>query len=141
MICLGVDHGQKRVGIALGQGELAIGLKTIDRVEAVNEVLIVAKEKNATRIYVGKPSSLSGQDTKSTLDARDFAVEVQSKTAIPVFLIDERLTSTQSQKNLREVGHSAKSGKHAIDAESARLIVEQAIACNHTCGESVSTNA
>ncbi len=58
MICIGVDPGQKRVGIALGQGELAIGIRTVDRATAVAEILQIAEEKAAARIYVGKPTSL-----------------------------------------------------------------------------------
>ena len=141
MICLGVDPGQKRVGIALGQVELAISLQTVDRSVAIQEVSRIATEKNALRIYVGKPSSLSGADTKSTLDALEFATALQAATPVPVFLLDERLTTKQSQRSLREVGLTAKSNKAAVDSESARLIVELAIACKHSCGESVIQSA
>jgi putative transcription antitermination factor YqgF len=136
LICIGVDPGQKRVGIALGQGELAIGIKTVDRATAVAEVLQIAEEKSAARIYVGKPTSLGGGETKSTTDAAEFAI-----SSVPVFMLDERLTSTQSQRNLRETGHSVKSSRHVIDAEAARLIVELAIACKHNCGEAVGQSA
>lgn len=141
MICIGVDPGQKRVGIALGQGELAIGIATVERDQAISEIVQIATEKSATRIYVGKPSSLSGGETKSTTDAAEFARQLQSSTAIPVFMLDERLTSSQSQRNLREAGHNSKSSKLAIDAEAARLIVELAIASKHNCGEAVGQSA
>lgn len=141
MICLGIDHGQKRVGVALGQGELAIPLTTINREDAITVISELASEKVAARIYVGKPTSLSGVDTKSTSDAVSFALELQKATSIPVFLLDERLTSAQSLKNLRQTGHTARSAKHAVDAEAARLIVELAIACNHSCGESLKQDA
>lgn len=52
MICIGVDPGQKRVGIALGQGELAIGIATVERDQAISEIVQIATEKSATRIYV-----------------------------------------------------------------------------------------
>jgi putative Holliday junction resolvase len=141
LICIGVDPGQKRVGIALGQGELAIGIKTVDRATAVAEILQIAEEKAAARFYVGKPTSLGGGETKSTTDAAEFARELQGISSVPVFMLDERLTSTQSQRNLRETGHSVKSSRHAIDAEAARLIVELAIACKHNCGEAVGQSA
>jgi putative Holliday junction resolvase len=141
LICIGVDPGQKRVGIALGQGELAIGIATVDRATALSEILKIADEKSAARIYVGKPSSLSGGETKSTADADEFARQLQTSTSIPVFMLDERLTSSQSQRNLREAGHSSKSSKRAIDAEAARLIVELAIASKHNCGEAVTLSA
>jgi putative Holliday junction resolvase len=141
LICLGVDPGQKRVGIALGQGSLAIALEVVDRQSAMQRILEIAAEKQAERIYVGLPISLAGSNTASTSQAVEFAKEVQSRLEIPVLLLDERLTTSQSLRNLRDAGLNTKSNKHALDAESARLLVDFAIASNHRCGELVSSDA
>lgn len=141
MICLGVDPGQKRVGIALGQGSLAIALEVVDRQSAMQRILEIAAEKQAERIYVGLPISLAGSDTASTSQAVEFAKDVQSRLEIPVLLLDERLTTSQSLRNLRDAGLSSKSNKHALDAEAARLLVDFAIASSHRCGELVGSDA
>lgn len=134
MICLGIDPGQKRIGLALGQGTLALALDAIDSDAAVSKLIELVAEKNVERIYCGFPINMHGQETLSTTRAVDFAKLLSASVKTPIYLIDERLTSAASAHLLREVGISARDSKGKIDSESARLIVEQAIAMNHKAG-------
>lgn len=134
MICLGVDPGQSRVGLALGQDSLAIALETLVLEGAVEKIKAIASDKRAERIYVGLPISLSGSTTQSTQRAVDFASELAAEIEQPVYLVDERLTTSQSLRLVQQAGKSARDSKSFIDAESARLIVESAIASNHSLG-------
>ncbi len=134
MICIGVDPGENRVGLALGIDSLAIGLESVSREHALKEILEVVSDKQASRIYVGFPINLKSQVTPATERALAFAKELAGASALPIFLIDERLTTSESARNLRSAGISSRENRFAIDAESARLIVESAIACNHQCG-------
>jgi putative Holliday junction resolvase len=120
--------------LALGQDSLAIALETIDAADAVVKIETVALEKKAERIYVGLPISLSGEATESTKKALELAGLLASRISIPVFVIDERLTSAQSLRLARATGMSAKESKSFVDAEAARLIVESAISSNHNSG-------
>ncbi len=134
MICLGVDPGQSRVGLALGQDSLAIALETIEQAKAIGRIAELVRDKKAERIYVGLPISLSGANTQSTKRAISFAVELSEKVGVPVFVIDERLTTAQSARLSQSVGKSAKESKSFIDAEAARLIVDSAITSKHQAG-------
>lgn len=134
MICLGVDPGQSRVGLALGQDSLAIALETVEMAKAIDRIAELVQEKKAERIYVGLPISLSGAATESTKNAIKFAVLVSERVDLPVFVIDERLTTAQSARLSQLSGKSAKESKNFIDAEAARLIVDSAIASHHQTG-------
>lgn len=134
MICLGVDPGQSRIGLALGQDSLAIALETLEVDGALAKIEDIASQKKAERIYVGLPISLSGSSTESTRRALDFASALEKIVTIPVFVIDERLTTAQSLRLFQQAGKNAKESKAFVDAEAARLIVEGAIASNHTAG-------
>ena len=134
MICLGVDPAQSRVGLALGQDSLAIALETVEMAKAIDRIAELVQEKKAERIYVGLPISLSGAATESTKNAIKFAVLVSERVDLPVFVIDERLTTAQSARLSQLSGKSAKESKNFIDAEAARLIVDSAIASHHQTG-------
>lgn len=134
MICIGVDPGLSRVGLALGQGELALGIESCPADSSLERIQELCIEKGAERIYVGLPLSLSGQESKSTKSAVQFASAVAERTGLDVYLIDERLTSAHSLKLSRAAGKSSRESKSFIDAEAARLIVESAIASKHTFG-------
>ena len=58
MICIGVDPGENRVGIALGIDSLAIALESVTREHAIQKILEVVSDKQASRIYVGLPINL-----------------------------------------------------------------------------------
>jgi RNase H-fold protein (predicted Holliday junction resolvase) len=64
----------------------------------------------------------------------EFAASIANTVAIPVFVIDERLTTAQSLRLAQQAGKSAKESKKFVDAEAARLIVESAISSGHTLG-------
>lgn len=134
MICLGVDPGQSRIGLALGQDSLAIALETVSIDGALARIENLAHDKKAERIYVGLPISLSGAPTESTKRAIEFASSLEERVDIPIFVIDERLTTAQSLRLSQQAGKSARESKTFVDAEAARLIVESAIASNHSAG-------
>ena len=134
MICLGVDPGLSRVGIALGQDSLAIALETAPVEICLDRISDLAREKHAERIYFGLPLSLAGTETESTRNAVELAQRLAGVVNIPVFLVDERLTSSLSTKLAMNAGKSTRESKQFVDAEAARLIIESAIASNHRLG-------
>jgi putative Holliday junction resolvase len=123
--------------LALGQDSLALALESVDFVDAVEKIAATVLEKKPERIYVGLPVSLSGVSTESTKRAVGFAATISNRVTIPVFVIDERLTTVQSLRLIQQAGKSAKASKWFVDAEAARLIVESAILSGHTLGVEV----
>jgi len=134
LICLGVDPGLSRVGLALGQDSLAIALETAPVEICLDLISDLAREKHAERIYFGLPLSLAGTETESTRNAVELAQRLAGVVNIPVFLVDERLTSSLSTKLAMNAGKSTRESKQFVDAEAARLIIESAIASNHRLG-------
>ena len=125
---MGIDVGAVRIGVVLSEGTLALAHDTLAFDEsAVGLLAGLAAEKNVGEIYVGLPLSLSGDHTKSTQMAANFARQLAAQTPAAVFVIDERLSTVSSQRLLREAGKSAKQAKSMIDAESARAILDFAL--------------
>lgn len=120
MSILGLDYGEKRVGLAISDPEdrIALKYKTI-LLEDARELLLeelkkVCQEEEVKRVVIGLPISLSGQDSKQTKAVREFAEYVRMKLNLDVQLEDERLTSVEAERT------QAKD----IDEESARLILQ-----------------
>ena len=93
---IALDVGSVRIGVAKcdRDGLLATPLTTIPAgTKAIQTLLDLIQEHDAICVYVGKPVSLAGRDTTSTLLAIDFARELKSalnQSTIQVRLIDER---------------------------------------------------
>lgn len=119
MSILGLDYGEKRVGLAISDPEdrIALKYKTIlleDAEQLLEELKKVCQEEEVKRVVIGLPISLSGQDSKQTKAVREFAEYVRIKLNLDVQLEDERLTSVEAERT------QAKD----IDEESARLILQ-----------------
>jgi putative holliday junction resolvase len=130
---LALDIGRARVGIAISDaaGILASPNESIARLaddsETVKEILQLVIDYEIVELYLGDPVSLSGEQTSSTTDARNFAALLQSATSLPVRLVDERLTTISAARNLRESGKDARASKSFIDSASAVVILESVL--------------
>ena len=96
-------------------------------VESLKEILSLISENGVIEVYVGDPLSLSGVETASTQDARQFSIQLAELTSVPVRLVDERLTTVTASAKLRLNGKNAKAAKSLIDSASAVEILEQAL--------------
>lgn len=125
---LALDVGSKRIGVAVSDelGITAQGLDTIQRqnkrrdYEALRQVL----EKYQVReIVVGLPLRLSGAEGTQSEKMRRFAEELHAHFKVPVHLWDERWTSTEANRLLRETDLSIKKRGQAVDRMAAILIL------------------
>lgn len=89
---LGVDWGEKRIGLALADNEtrIATPFKTV---AAVDEVVAVIQAEEIDAIIVGKPLSISNSQFPISKQFSIFFNELKSKVSVPVELVDERLSS------------------------------------------------
>ncbi len=104
-----MDWGKRRIGLAVSdpRGVIATGLETLEvrSVEqALERVTAVAAAVEAERVVVGLPLLLDGTRGEAARAAQGFADALARRLAIPVDTYDERLTSTISERRLREVG-------------------------------------
>jgi putative Holliday junction resolvase len=127
---IGIDVGKVRVGVARSDRDalLATPVATLARgADTVAELHALAIELEPVEIVVGLPLSLSGGDTASTTDAREFALAVARAVDVPVRLVDERLSTVTAQRNLRDAGRRAKGSRPIIDQAAAVIILQNAL--------------
>ncbi len=137
-IRLGIDVGKARVGISRSDSEglLVLPLETLPRSQSTpKQVLKLAEEYDAIELVVGLPLSLDGTQTPSTKDAQNFAAELAALPgAIPVRLVDERLSTVHAQSRLREAGKSTRSSRSVIDQVAATIILQNALEAERLTG-------
>jgi putative Holliday junction resolvase len=140
---IALDVGSVRIGVAKcdRDGLLATPLTTIPAgTEAIQALLELVQEHDAICVYVGKPVSLAGRDTTSTLLAIDFARELKSalnQSTIQVRLIDERLSTVSAQRGMHEAGRNIKQSRDAIDQAAAVVILDHALDSERHAGDLV----
>jgi putative Holliday junction resolvase len=135
---LGVDVGTVRVGVAVcdPDGILATPLRTLDRNTKKNSdvrvLAALAAELHAVQIFVGLPRTLKGEEHASARMAIDYAEllaqALESRgSAIPVQLIDERLSTVTAHRNLHEAGMSSRDHRKVVDQVAAAGILQHAL--------------
>ena len=142
---LAIDVGAVRVGLAVCDPDsiLSTPLPALRRVDAKSEIFAEIKaivvENDVIEVFVGDPVSLSGSETASTKDARDFAAQLARVIDASVRLVDERLTTVTAAAKLRLNGKDSKQSKSLIDSASAVEILEQALSILKQSGVSPGT--
>lgn len=134
---LGIDVGRARVGVARcdPDGLLATPVETVARNDdSVARIVALADEHSATEILVGLPLNMRGEDTASTTDARDFAHAVAAASALPVRLVDERLSTVSAHAALRQSGRSQRSSRSIVDQVAAVVLLQQALDVEKSTG-------
>ncbi len=126
---MGLDVGSRRIGIAISDplGLTAQGLPTLLRQNKRLDFEQLAKiitEYQVSEIVVGYPLRLSGAEGIQSEKMQIFAEELRKKFGLPVHLWDERLTSTQANRLLRETDLSIKKRGQAVDRMAATLILQ-----------------
>ncbi|TXN32093.1 Holliday junction resolvase RuvX [Lacisediminihabitans profunda] len=134
---LGIDVGKVRIGVASSDphGMLATPVVTVQRGDGdVERILAEAAERAAIEIVVGLPLALSGADSASTQDARDFASRVASAATVPVRLVDERLSTVSAHRAMRATGRSTRKSRPVIDQVAAVIILQHALDAERSGG-------
>jgi putative Holliday junction resolvase len=139
---LGVDVGRARVGVSRcdPDGMLAVPVETVPRTDAsVARVLELAAEWGAMEILVGLPLNMRGEDTASTVDAREFADALSAGGSAPVRLVDERLSTVSAHAALRDAGRSQRKSRSIVDQVAAVVLLQQAIDVEKRTGRPAGT--
>ncbi|MBF8263259.1 MAG: putative HoLLiday junction resolvase [Parachlamydiales bacterium] len=127
-----VDFGFKRIGLAIsdGSGRIALPLKMIAAGKSIKDsarlVLsaLAPYEKELDMIIVGMPLLLSGKRGEMAEFAERFADALRIESRHKVETMDERLSSAQAEKALKEMDYSRKERTGIIDSTSATLILQ-----------------
>jgi putative holliday junction resolvase len=126
---LGLDVGSRRIGIAVSDplGITAQGLQTLERKNKRHDLDYlkhVIREYAITEIVVGLPLRMSGAEGTQSTKMRAFADDLRKAFALPVHLWDERLTSAEANRFLRETELSIEKRGKAVDRMAAVLILQ-----------------
>ena len=131
---LALDVGSKTIGLAVSDalGITAQGLETIRRrnkrydLAALHSII---RRHGVTELVVGLPLRLSGKAGTQAEKVSVFAEELCEKFKLPVHLWDERLTSAEANRVLRESEISIRKRAGAVDRLAAVLILQNYMEC------------
>lgn len=126
---MGLDVGTRRIGVAVSDllGITAQGLDTLQRRNKrydFQHLARVIRDYHVTEIVVGLPRRLSGAESAQTEKVLDFVEDLKKKFPLPVHLWDERLTSVQATRLLKEAELSIEKRTAAVDRMAAVLILQ-----------------
>ncbi len=125
---LGVDPGERRVGLAIADLEtrFARPLEVIDTKtkDATERIEAVVKENAVTKVVVGRPVMLSGVDGPPSEALMSFMTRLRDVLDVPVDVYDERMTTVIAERALRESGASAEKRKEIRDAVAAQVMLQ-----------------
>jgi putative holliday junction resolvase len=143
-IRLGVDVGSVRVGLAASDpgGILATPVQTLDRdLEADGDmgdqgaIAAAVLERGVLEVVVGLPRSLSGREGPAAVAARSYATTLAARISpTPVRLVDERLTTIDAHRNLRDSGVPGRAQRAVVDQAAAVLILQTALDAEKSSG-------
>ncbi len=123
---IGIDHGTRRIGVALGDSEtgmafprpaVAAGDGALDAIRAL------AQAESAERVVVGLPLNMDGSEGRQAALARAFGAQLEA-LGLDVAFCDERLTSWEASDRLAGTGQR-QNAADSIDSSAAALILEQ----------------
>lgn len=125
---LGVDLGEKRIGLALSDPGASIAFPagfvlSHGRARDLAALREVVEERGIVRIVVGLPIHLDGRASPGSQAARSFADALGEATGVPVDLLDERWTSRAAELSLDETKSGRKKRREAVDAVAATLLL------------------
>lgn len=129
---IAIDFGLRRIGLAIADEMLAIAtpLKTVEYFggieKAIEKIIEELKpyEKELKAIVVGLPLLMSGKDSDMTKTVREFAEKLKNKVAVDIHLFDERLTTAQLDKMMRDADVKRKKRNQSTDPLAAALILQ-----------------
>ena len=129
MRIMALDIGEKRVGVAISDPD--------ERVASPVAVLPAAEVRANARpfqriledwepglLLCGLPMTLSGEEGPQVQRVRAFAADVSVASGLPVEFVDERLSSSQAKRSLREKGLSEKAMRGKVDMIAASLFLQ-----------------
>jgi len=126
---MALDLGQRRIGLALSD-ELRLtaqGLGTLRRENLRTDLERLSQlvaEHGVTLILVGNPLHMDGSEGTQSAWARDFASKLHARTGAPVEMWDERLTTVEAGRVLRQSGISREKRARAIDRLAAVVLLQ-----------------
>lgn len=128
-LIMSFDFGTRRIGVAIGESQLGLAraLTTLDTEVNAARFAAIARliaDWQPVHLLVGQPRNDDGTPHAMTARCERFANQLRGRFALPVELVDERFSSHEAESALRQRRLSWRERKRHIDAEAARVILQ-----------------
>ncbi len=129
MRILALDHGTVRIGVAVSD-EMKMFASPLEFIpaepfeSALERLQQLLREKEVELIVIGMPRNMNGSYGPAAQKVREFSDRLRTAVTVPLVTWDERLSSVQAQRMLREAGHKAKQQKGKVDASAAAILLQ-----------------
>lgn len=126
---LALDVGKKRIGLAVSDelGITAQGISTLERTrirDDLNLLRDIAAQWQVRLLVIGNPLHMKGTESRQSEYTKEFAGRLSQHLGLPAVFWDERLTSAEAERMLRESGASLDERKKSVDRLAAVLLLE-----------------
>jgi len=129
MRILALDHGTKRIGVAVSD-ELKMIAQPLEYVPAEPFADFLARlreiicEKEVELILIGMPRNMNGSYGPAALKVQDFVAVLKDALAVPIKTLDERLTTVQAQRFLIQGNVRREKRKEKVDKTAAAILLQ-----------------
>ena len=129
MRILALDHGTKRVGVAVSDETKTIA-QPLEYIPAepfadfLARLKQLIREKEIDLILLGLPRNMNGSYGPAALKVQAFAAALQNAITVPIKMVDERLTSTQANRVLIQGNVRRKQRKEKTDQTAAAILLQ-----------------
>jgi putative pre-16S rRNA nuclease len=129
MRILALDHGTKRVGVAISD-ELKIIAQPLEYIPAepfadfLQRLKDLLREKQVELVLIGMPRNMDGSYGPAALKVQDFAAALKNAVTVPIQTWDERLTSVQANRYLIEGNVRRDKRKQKVDKMAAAILLQ-----------------
>jgi putative holliday junction resolvase len=125
---LGLDLGDVRIGVAISDPErrLAVPLGTVlaGAPQDLKAIAKLVRDHEIAAVVVGHPLSMSGRSGPRARQVEELAGALRSFLDVPVHLQDERLSTVEAERNLREAGVRGRDRRRSVDRAAAVIILQ-----------------
>lgn len=126
---MGIDYGDKRIGIALTDALCIISspfevYKNAGKEETLKHLDKIIKDYDVDEVAMGLPINMDGTEGERAILHREFGEQLAEFSGVKVFYIDERLTSAEAEEILISSGVRREKRKELIDKISAQIILQ-----------------
>ena len=133
---LGIDFGSVRVGLALSDLTQTIAkpfdtIRYTDLDSLIDQLKIIIRDNEVNKIVVGIPFNMKGNDTKQTLQVREFIIFLEKNINLEIKTIDERLSSIEAEKTMHKLNVKTGHNKGRIDKIAASVILQEYLDTNY----------
>ena len=130
---LAIDYGLKRVGIAVSDSDGAFvfprcTLKRETKAVFFAELLALLEKEGVQAIVLGLPLYTDGTECLTTRQVRHFAESLKRRVNLPIYWMNETLSSVEAEQELYSFGMNAREVKKVVDQQAAVLILESFLA-------------